>query len=105
MTPAMFHIVVALAAGELHGYAIMREVAAVSGGAVRLGPATLYRTLSHMLATGLIAEAGVQEDGDERRRTYRLTPAGTRAGRAEARRLAELVAAARRCKLIPQGGR
>jgi len=103
----MFHIIVVLAAGERHGYAILREVEAVSG--TRLGPTTLYRSLKQLLEAGLVTEAGEVGAADQRRRTYRLTAAGTRAGQAETRRLAALVEVARRRRALrspsPRGAR
>jgi DNA-binding PadR family transcriptional regulator len=94
----VYHILLALARGERHGYGIMREVERLSDGAVRLGPGTLYRTLREMLDAGLIAESGERPDpahDDERRRYYALTEAGQRAALAETRRLARLVERAR----------
>ena len=98
LTPGAYHILLALARGERHGYGIMREVERLSDGAMRLGPGTLYRTLREMLEAELIAESGERPDpahDDERRRYYALTEAGRRAALAETRRLARLVARAR----------
>jgi DNA-binding PadR family transcriptional regulator len=95
MTPATLHILLALAGGELHGYALMREVAAQSDGAVKLGPGTLYAALARMLDAGLIAEVDGPA-GDERRRSYRLTARGRAAADAEVERLRGLVRRARR---------
>jgi DNA-binding PadR family transcriptional regulator len=95
---SVMHIVVALADGEKHGYAILRDVAAVSGGAVRMGSGTLYGSIKRMLDQGLIEEADERPDpalDDQRRRYYRLTELGQRVGAAEYRRLAALVDAAR----------
>jgi DNA-binding PadR family transcriptional regulator len=95
---ATFHILMALAAGDRHGYAILQDVAERTGGELRLGPGTLYRSLQRMLEQGLIVESGDRpdpEDDDERRRYYRLTPFGDAVARAETRRLAELVRLAR----------
>ena len=103
LAPATFHILLALAGGELHGYAIMKGVAARSEGGVRLGPGTLYGALKRLLDAGLVEEGGERADpgrGDERRRYYRLTPLGLSVVRAEARRLDAMVRAARRKKLI-----
>jgi len=110
LTPATFQILLALAAGERHGYGIMQEVEALTAGRVRLGPGTLYRTLRALLGGGLIAEAAERpapEAGDERRRYYRLTAAGHRAAAAEAARLARLVELARDRRLLvaPPGTR
>src|SRR3989441_7041869 len=103
LPPATFHILVALADGELHGYAIMKGVAARCEGTVRLGPGTLYGSLKRLLEAGLVEEGGERagpERGDERRRYYRLTQLGLSVARAEARRLDVMVRAARRKKLI-----
>src|SRR2546421_1887905 len=100
---ATFHILLALAERERHGYAIMKDVAARSEGTVRLGPGTLYGSLKRLLKAGLVAEGGERADperGDERRRYYRLTQLGLSVVRAEARRLDAMVRAARRRKLI-----
>jgi DNA-binding PadR family transcriptional regulator len=100
----MFHILLALAGGERHGYAIMREVEALTGGAQRLGPGSLYGSIKRLLAEGLIEECGDRPDpaaaGDERRRYYHLTDLGRRAAGAEARRLEVLVRAARGRRLL-----
>lgn len=103
LTPAMFHILLTLVDGERHGYAIMQEVATRTSGATRIGPGTLYRSISHLLAAGWIAEANERGDptiNDERRRYYHLTDAGRQVAVAEAERLAEIVALARRKRLI-----
>ena len=103
LPPATFHILLALTDGELHGYAIMKGVAARSDGTVRLGPGTLYTALKRLLKGGLVEESGERADperGDERRRYYRLTPLGLSVARAEARRLEAIVRAARSKKLI-----
>lgn len=94
LTPAVFHILLALASGERHGYSIMQEIAASTQGAFRIGPGTLYRSIKQALALGLIAEADTRPDpahDDERRRYYRLTDFGQRVAQAETRRLARLV--------------
>jgi DNA-binding PadR family transcriptional regulator len=95
---SVMHVVVALADGEKHGYAIMRDVAELSGGAVRMGSGTLYGSIKRMLDQGLIEEADERPDpalDDQRRRYYRLTALGHRVGAAENRRLWSLVDAAR----------
>jgi DNA-binding PadR family transcriptional regulator len=95
---SVMHIVVALADGEKHGYAIMRDVAELSGGVVRMGSGTLYGSIKRMLDQGLIEEADERPDpalDDQRRRYYRLTALGHRVGAAEHRRLLSLVDAAR----------
>ena len=94
LTPSAYHILLALAGGEKHGYAIMQEVNRLSEGAVRLGPGTLYRALKALLDEGLIVESGERPDpahDDERRRYYRLTDLGQRVAQAETNRLARLV--------------
>jgi DNA-binding PadR family transcriptional regulator len=98
LSPGVYHILLALASEERHGYAIMQEVKQLSRGVVRLGPGTLYRTLKGLLTDGLIAESGERPDpahDDERRRYYRLTDFGQRVALAETRRLAWLVERAR----------
>jgi|SRR6185437_4119577 len=94
LTPAVFHILLALADGEKHGYGIMLDVAESTGGKVKLGPGTLYGTINRMLEAALIEESGERSDPDlneERRRYYRITRNGRRAASAEAERLADLV--------------
>lgn len=106
LTPAVFHILLALSDGERHGYGIMQEVAAHSEGALQLGPGTLYGCLKRMLAAGLVEESGERPDpvlDDERRRYYRITGFGERVVRAEASRLAAAVRAARRKRLLARG--
>ena len=104
LPPATFHILIALGAGERHGYAIIQDVEARTGGDVRLSAGTLYRTIQRLLEQGLIAELRqrpAREFDDERRRYYRITPLGTRVARAEARRLEDLVRMARAQGLAP----
>jgi DNA-binding PadR family transcriptional regulator len=105
LTPAVFHILVALSEGERHGYAIMRQVAEDTGGSLQLGPGTLYGCLKRMLSATLIEESDERPDptlDDERRRYYRITEFGVRAVRAEAKRLATAVTAARARRLLPK---
>jgi DNA-binding PadR family transcriptional regulator len=107
LSAAAFHILLALAGGERHGYGIMQETARSSEGRVHLGPGTLYRSLKRLLADGLIeesAERPVPELDDERRHYYRLTPLGLRVAQAEAERLAALVRVAQTKRLLPQPG-
>jgi DNA-binding PadR family transcriptional regulator len=95
---SVMHIAVALADGEKHGYAILRDVAELSGGAVQMGSGTLYGSIKRMLDQGLIEETEERPDpalDDQRRRYYRLTELGQRVGAAEHRRLTALVDAAR----------
>ena len=105
LAPAAFHILMALAEDDRHGYAIMEHVSARTRRAVRLSPGTLYRTIQRLLEQGLILETRERpapEDDDERRRYYRLTPYGRAAARAEARRLAGLVRLAQASGVAPQ---
>ena len=103
LSPAVVHILLALSAGERHGYAIMKEAAEQSEGRVRLGPGTLYRSIQNLLSAGWIEESGERADpssGDERRRYYRLTGVGREVVMSEARRLSDLVRTARRRRLL-----
>jgi DNA-binding PadR family transcriptional regulator len=103
LTPAVFHILVALAAGDRHGYAIMREVEDLSHGAVKLGPGTLYTALKRLLASRWIEAADERPDpelDDERRRYYRLTPQGLAVAVAETQRLADLIGTAASRRLL-----
>jgi len=91
------HIVVALAGGEKHGYAIMQEVEDLSGGAVTMGPGTLYGSIKRMIEQGLLEEVDERPDpalDDQRRRYYRLTSLGAQVGAAETDRLRRLVSVA-----------
>ena len=99
LTPAVFHILLALADRERHGYAIMQEIAAHTKGKLSIGPTTLYRSIKQMLTAGLIVESAERPDpelDDERRRYYRLTSFGQQVAAAEAYRLAQAVSVARR---------
>jgi DNA-binding PadR family transcriptional regulator len=103
LTPAVFHILLTLADGEAHGYAMMQDVVRRSGGTVRLGPGTLYGAISRLLEDGLIEESEERPDpqmDDSRRRYYRLTRLGGRVLQAETDRLAGLVRAARATKAV-----
>ncbi len=103
LTPAVFHIMLALADGDSHGYGIMQEVDEMTAGKMRLGPGTLYRSMQRMEVDGYIEELPLRLDSehdDERRRYYRLTPLGFAVARAEATRLAALVDAAARRRLL-----
>jgi DNA-binding PadR family transcriptional regulator len=102
LPPATLHILIALTGGERHGYAVIQDVEARTGGELRLSAGTLYRSVARMLQQGLIAEVTrrrTRED-DERRRYYRITALGTSVARAEVRRLSQIVnlAAARGLK-------
>ena len=104
LTPAFFNILLVLADGEKHGYAIMQEVITHTGGKLRLGPGTLYGAIKRLLEDDLIKESAERPDpdhDDERRRYYRLTEFGQRVAAAEAARLQELVQLARDRRLLP----
>ena len=103
LTPAVLHVLLALADEERHGYGIMKEVEGRTGGEVRLGPGTLYGAIKRMLAGGLIEESGERPDpelDDQRRRYYRITDFGRRVARAEVKRLAGLVSTAQAKKVV-----
>ena len=105
LTPAVFHILLALVECERHGYSIMQEIAAQTDGQLRIGPTTLYRSIKRMLEDGLIIEVDERPDpelDDERRRYYRLTTFGQQVAIAETRRLAQAVSLASK-KLLPGG--
>jgi len=102
---ATFHILLALADEDRHGYAIIQDIAARTGGSIRLSAGTLYRSIQRMVEDGLIVEPRERpapEHDDERRRYYRITPLGTAVAKAEARRLADLVKLARARGLAPE---
>jgi DNA-binding PadR family transcriptional regulator len=105
LTPAVFHVLLALVEGERHGYAIMQEVAETTQKQIKMGPGTLYGTLKRLLEARLIEESDRRPDpelDDERRRYYRLTGLGQRVVRAEALRYEDLAKVARRKKLLGQ---
>ncbi|HEY7500622.1 MAG TPA: helix-turn-helix transcriptional regulator [Vicinamibacterales bacterium] len=102
---AVFHILVALADRDRHGYSIMQDVAARTDGKVRLSPGTLYSAIRRMLEQELIEElrdSPDPESSDERRRYYRLTRLGREVATAEARRVTEMLSQARATGLIPR---
>jgi DNA-binding PadR family transcriptional regulator len=104
LPPATFHILLALADEDRHGYAIIQEVAARTGGELTLSAGTLYRSIQRMLEQGLLVETRdrpAPEDDDERRRYYRITALGTAVAKAEARRLTQLVKLARAAGFAP----
>ena len=105
LTPGMFHVLIALADGEKHGYAIIKEVARRTGGALRLSAGTLYTLIRRFVQNGVVAESAERPDpalDDERRRYYRLTPFGREVARAEAARMESTLTMARAKKLIPE---
>ena len=92
LTPPVFHMLLALAHEERHGYGIMQDVARQTNDALQIGPGTLYGCLKRMLAAGLVEESDERPDpelDDQRRRYYRMTDLGQSVVRAEARRLAQ----------------
>jgi DNA-binding PadR family transcriptional regulator len=105
LPPVTFHILMALADGDRHGYAIIQDVEARTEGELRLGAGTLYRSIHRLLEQGLIVESRrrpARALDDERRRYYRLTTLGTAVARAETRRLAQLLRLARARGLTPE---
>ena len=98
---AVFHILVALADHDRHGYALMQEVADLTEGRMRLRPGTLYAAIQRMLEQGLIVEVSPR-GGDERRRTYRTTPLGRQVAISETERLRSLLAKARLAGFAPR---
>lgn len=104
LTPAVFHILLALADQERHGYGIMKEVEAQTEGEVLLRPGTLYQAIKRMLELGLIEESTERPDpalDDERRRYYKLSGLGRKTAAAEAARLQKLVRLVNQKKLTP----
>ena len=103
LRPVEFHILLALAAEDRHGYGLLQEVASLTDGELQLEPGTLYRALHRMLKDGWVIESArrpAADLDDERRRYYRLTPAGRRVASAEAERLWRLVTVARAHRLL-----
>jgi DNA-binding PadR family transcriptional regulator len=102
---ATFHILMALAGEDRHGYAIIQDIEQRTNGALRLSAGTLYRSIQRMLEQGLLVETTERpapELDDERRRYYRITPLGGAVARAEARRLNQLVRMARASGFAPE---
>src|SRR5882724_8401856 len=102
LTPAMFHVLLALAGDDLHGYAILKEVELRTGGKVRLSTGTLYGIIKRLLADGMIVElrSRLSETDDERRRYYRLTSQGQQVATSEAERMDEILSIARSRNLL-----
>jgi len=104
LTAAGFQVLLALARGHGHGYAVMNFVERITDGAVRIGPGTLYRTIARLAADGLVIEVGGGDPAaphDSRRRYYELTPLGRQAAASEATLLARLTEAASTAGLLP----
>ena len=105
LTPAVFHILLALSTGERHGYGIMKQVEADSQGKVAMGPGTLYGSLKRMLDAGLIRESDKRVDpemDDQRRIYYQITGAGAEVLAAELERYQRIVSIAQQRKLYPK---
>ena len=102
LTASVYAILLALAGGEKHGYAIMKDVAEPDGGALAMGPGTLYGSLDRMMACGLVEETGFSDD--ERRRYYRITRLGRKMLGAEVTRLSRMQSAAQRRGIQTAGG-
>ena len=104
LSPAVFHILLALADEERHGYAIMRDIEERTGGVVKVGPGMLYGSIKWLVRDGFIEEAPrrPRSDDDERRRYYRMTLAGRELLRAEAARLDAAVGLARARRVLPR---
>ena len=105
LNPRDYLVLFSLVGEERHGYGIVKDVERESGGAVRIDPANLYRMIKRMISTGVVEEADEKpatEAGHERRRYYRVTTLGREVVTLEAARLAELTAAARSRRLIPE---
>jgi DNA-binding PadR family transcriptional regulator len=105
LRPSVFHILLALSDGDLHGYGIMQEVAEHTAGQIKLGPGTLYGNIKRLLSDRLIIEVDERPDpefDDERRRYYRLTDFGQRVLKAEVQRISKMVSVAQRKRLIPK---
>ena len=105
LQPATFHILMAVADGDRHGYAIIQDIAARTAGELQMSAGTLYRSIQRMQEQGLIVESRKRpepEEDDERRRYYQITPFGNAVARAEARRLTQLIKLARARGIVPE---
>ena len=103
LSPAVFAILLSLAAGDKHGYLIMKDARTPEGGGIRMGPGTLYGSLDRMIRDALVEESGISDD--ERRRYYRLTGLGRATLAAELDRLSAALGQARSLGLLAHGGR
>ena len=102
MTPAVLHILLSLSAEDRHGLGIAADVLAFTGGRLSLGPGTLYGTLNRLLEAGLVEDLGSPgvDEGDPRRRYYRLTPKGRKALELETADMASILGVARRRRVL-----
>jgi DNA-binding PadR family transcriptional regulator len=106
LTPAVLHVLLALAGGPLHGYAILKDVVRQTDGRLTLGPGTIYGTLQRLMEAGWVEESPrPARDVDERRRYYRLTGDGRDALAAEVDRLSAIVRVARAARISPRSSR
>ena len=106
LTPAVVHVLLALAAGDRHGYAILKEVQRQSESRLRVGPGTIYGTLQRLMEAGWVEEVDPAHAGtDARRRYYRLTRGGREALKAEVDRLGALLEVARAHRIQPRGSK
>jgi DNA-binding PadR family transcriptional regulator len=104
LPPVTFHILVALADDDRHGYAIIQDIAARTNGELKIQAGTLYRSIQRMLEQGLVVEKRTRPqigEDDQRRRYYRITPFGRAVAGAEAKRLTQMVRLARACGFVP----
>ncbi len=100
MSPAVFHILLALSQGDKHGYGIIVDIRQRTGGEVRLGTGTLYTAVKRLLGQGLLGQTERLDEKGEERLFYRLSPLGAEVLRAEAMRLERLVGLARRSEVL-----
>jgi DNA-binding PadR family transcriptional regulator len=105
MTPAVIHVLLSLAGGERHGYAILKDVQRQTGSQFRFGPGTIYGTLQRLMEAGWVEEAPAPAATDARRRYYRITRTGREALRGEVDRLGALLDVARAHRIQPRGTR